>query len=214
MSLPLIIIGAGGHASVVLCAVQSLGAGTIEVTDRDHAKWGTSLLGVPVVGGDECILRRIPGTVLLVNGLGCADREGITRRTALYLDFLKRGYTFQTVIHPDAQISAHTRIQGGAQVMAGAVVQPRCDVGENSIINTSASIDHGCTIGAHSHIAPGAVLCGSVVIGEKVLVGAGVTIMPGVRVGARAVVGAGSLVLKDVLEGRTVMGVPARERAQ
>jgi len=42
------------------------------------------------------------------------------------------------------------------------------------------------------------------------LIGAGATIIQGIHVGASSVVGAGAVVTKDVREGVTVMGIPAR----
>ena len=47
-------------------------------------------------------------------------------------------------------------------------------------------------------------------IGADVWVGGGAIILPGVRIGARAVIGAGSVVTRDVPEGATVVGNPAR----
>ncbi|WP_262422983.1 acyltransferase [Brevundimonas denitrificans] len=42
------------------------------------------------------------------------------------------------------------------------------------------------------------------------LIGLGARVLPGVRIGAWAVVGAGAVVMKDVADGQTVAGVPAR----
>ena len=49
-----------------------------------------------------------------------------------------------------------------------------------------------------------------VTIGEDVWIGGGAIILPGVTIGDRAIVGAGSVVTKDVPEGATVRGNPAR----
>lgn len=49
-------------------------------------------------------------------------------------------------------------------------------------------------------------------IGADVWVGAGALIMPGVTLGDRVIVGAGSVVTRDVADGQTVMGSPARPR--
>ena len=51
---------------------------------------------------------------------------------------------------------------------------------------------------------------GEVVIGERVMIGAGAIILPGVEIGADASVGANAVVTRDVPEGATVTGVPAR----
>jgi len=59
------------------------------------------------------------------------------------------------VIHPRAVISPAPPAEG-AQVLAGAVINPGVTIGENCLINTGAVIDHDCAIGrtATSHRAP------------------------------------------------------------
>jgi maltose O-acetyltransferase len=49
-------------------------------------------------------------------------------------------------------------------------------------------------------------------IGSDVWIGGGAIILPGVTIGNGAVIGAGSVVTRDVAEGATVMGNPARPR--
>jgi maltose O-acetyltransferase len=51
-------------------------------------------------------------------------------------------------------------------------------------------------------------------IGSDVWVGGGALILAGVRIGSRAVIGAGSVVTRDVAEGVTVAGNPARRIAR
>ena len=79
-------------------------------------------------------------------------------------------------------------------------------------VNRMASVGHHNHWGSFSRINPGAHTAGSVVLGERVTVGMGALVREGVRVGDGAIIGAGSLVLKDVAEGHTVMGVPAKPR--
>lgn len=47
-------------------------------------------------------------------------------------------------------------------------------------------------------------------VGRNATIGAGAIILPGVTIGANAVIGAGSVVTKDVPEGVTVVGNPAK----
>jgi maltose O-acetyltransferase len=49
-------------------------------------------------------------------------------------------------------------------------------------------------------------------IGCDVWIGGGAIILPGITVGDGAVIGAGSVVTRDIAEGATVMGNPARPR--
>ena len=79
------------------------------------------------------------------------------------------------------------------QIMAGAIIQPGCTIGNNVLINTRVSVDHDCIIGDHVHIAPGAILCGGVTVGEGAFIGAGAIIPEGRNVPAGAFVKAGSV---------------------
>lgn len=208
MSLPLIVLGAGGHAKVLLDALLASSARIIGIVDPEPALAGATLLGVPVLGGDEIVAGHAPGAIRLVNGLGSVGYPA--RRQALFDRFKEQGYAFASVIHPGAIVAADTILGEGVQVMAGAVIQPGCRLGRNVIVNTRAAVDHDCGIGDHVHIAPGVTLSGGVRIGASSHVGTGATVIQGICIGERSLVGAGALLVKDVPAGVTVVGVPAK----
>ncbi|MDA8094284.1 MAG: acetyltransferase [Betaproteobacteria bacterium] len=208
MDNPLIIIGAGGHAKVLIDTLLLLPVKILGATDAASGKHGGNVLGVPILGNDQEILRHSPDTVSLVNGIGSV-RAPILRGD-IYARFKGMGYHFAGVVHPSAFISRTAELSAGVQVMAGAIVQTGCLVGSNTIINTGALVDHDCQIGEHVHIAPGTTLSGEVTIGEGSHIGTGATIIQGIRIGAGCLVAAGAVVIEDVPDGRTVAGVPAR----
>lgn len=209
MSLPeIFVIGGGGHAKVLVGALKRAGRTPAGITDADQAHHGGRLLGVPVVGGDAAVERLSPDAVLLVNGLGSTGRP--VARAALFNRFHARGFRFFTVIDTTALVSEEVALGDGAQVLAGAILQPGVRLGPNSVANTGARIEHDAVAGAHVHVAPGAVVLGGVVIEDMVHVGAGAVLRQGVRVGTGAVIGAGAVVVADVPPGAVVAGVPAR----
>ena len=207
--LPIIVLGAGGHATVVIDALKAAGARVQGITDLDSGTHGKRILGVPVLGTDDVILENPADGIVLVNGVGSTETSDA--RTKIYERFCGAGYAFRTVIHPSAIIAESAEISDGAQVMAGAVLQPACRIGANTIVNTRASVDHDCVIGAHVHVAPGAVLGGGVEVGDGVHIGAGATVIQRVKIGAGALVAAGAAVVSDVSPGARVAGVPARD---
>jgi UDP-perosamine 4-acetyltransferase len=205
---PIIILGAGGHAKVLIDALQCQSTNIIGITDPDPELHGKDVMGIPIIGDDNLILEYGVNDIMLVNGLGKVNRSN--KRMQIYDTFKERGYIFTRVIHPSAEISPRANLAEGVHVMAGAIIQTLATIGVNTIINTRASIEHECIIGDHVHIAPGATISGGVKIGDSVLIGAGATIIQGIHVGVGSIVGAGAVVIKDVREGVTVMGIPAR----
>ena len=192
---PVIVLGAGGHASVVIDSLRRLGQEILGVTEISHSN-GTRFSGLDVLGGDETIFSHSADEVVLVNGIGMVS--GSNNRRVCAEKMRRAGYRFSTVIDPTAIISEEVELAEGVQVMAGAVLQPEVSLGTDTIINTGALIDHHCVIQDNCHICPGVTLAGGVAVEQGVLVGAGTTVVPGVVVGKEAIIGAGSVITKDV----------------
>ena len=117
---------------------------------------------------------------------------------------------FPTVIHPSAIVSPSAKIGEGTVVMPGAIVNADAIIGKHCIVNTGASIDHECVIGDYCHIAPHATLCGQVKVGDGTIVGVCACAIPCVTIGEWATIGAGAAVVRDVDNGVTAVGVPAK----
>jgi sugar O-acyltransferase (sialic acid O-acetyltransferase NeuD family) len=205
----IIVLGGGGHAKVLIEAVQLSGRNVIGYTDPVER---STLLGIPCLGEDLEVLRYRPTDVDLVNGIGSIWNN--TKRRQIFEAFKTRGYSFATVVHPQAIVSPNAILEEGVQVMAGAVVQAGCVIGSNTIINTRASVDHDSKIGAHVHVAPGVVLSGGVTIYDEAHLGTGAVVIQGVTIGRASVVGAGAVVIRDVSDGAKVVGVPAKVLSQ
>lgn len=197
----LAIIGAGGHAKVVISTLLAMGERPRAVFDADPSKWGTDLLGIPVLGDIQTY-----GEHGLRHGiLAIGDNQG-RRRLAAELDL-----EWVHAIHPRAWIDPSATIGPGSVVFAGAVLQPGARLGAHVIVNTGATVDHDCTLGDFVHLAPGGHLAGAVSLEEGCMMGVGSSAIPGLRVGAWARVGAGAVLIRDVDAEHTVVGVPARE---
>jgi acetyltransferase EpsM len=198
----LTVLGAGGHAKVVIATALAAGWEIAAVLDDDAGRWGGRLLGYVIEGPCERALSAPESTCTIAIGA-----NAVRRRIAA-----AARCRFATLVHPTAYIHDSVLLGAGTVVMAGAIVQPDSRLGSQVIVNTSASIDHDCVLGEAVHIAPGARLAGGVRVGDEALVGVGAVVIPSIHVGARTTVGAGAVVVRDLPGDVVAVGVPARSR--
>ena len=199
------IIGAGGHAKVVISCIRECGMDPVRIYDDDESLWGSAVSGVPVVGGVEDFQSEFRNGQRAVVAIG----DNHTRRR-LTDQLFKMSVDWATIVHPYSFVEKSAVIGAGSVVCAGAVVQAGAVVGEHVIVNTSATIDHDCQVKSYCHLAPHATLAGDCIVKEEALIGAGSTVLPMRIVGRKAVVGAGATVTRDVTDVTTVVGCPAK----
>jgi len=106
------------------------------------------------------------------------------------------------VIEDNVELHAMVHIARGA---LGDTV-----IGKGSKIDAQCHIAHNVVIGKRCVITAHAELSGSVQVGDGVWIAPNACVREKVRIGSGAVIGMGSVVTKDVPEGLTVMGAPAR----
>jgi hypothetical protein len=127
-----VVIGGGGHARVLLDALSSMGVRVAGVVAPSIAPG----LRAPLLGDDSWLLEQDAGKVLLVNALGSTSNTAA--RAAVFDRFRSAGFRFATVVHRAAIVAADATLGEGAQVMAGAIVQPGVVLAENVLVNTGA----------------------------------------------------------------------------
>ena len=199
----MILLGGGGHASVVLEILRLNKTEIIGVSDpavRDEVVFEN----IPVLDDDEVIEKYQNSKVCLVNGIGPSTKS--TLRQTINAKFIDLGYKFLSVVHPSASISKSAILEEGCQIMAGVIIQSRSIIGQNSVINTGSGIDHDSSIGEYTHIAPGAVICGSVATGYGVFIGAGATIIENLSLGDKSLVAAGTTLRRNLSKGERYLG--------
>lgn len=202
--------GATGHAKVLRELTERLGYELVAVFDnnpRVHAPFA----GVPIYYGEagfhEWKLKKEDiGAVGLVaiGGARGRDRAEIQR----FLE--ENGVQPVAAVHPTAFLASNAQLSKGCQILGHAAVCAEVEIGEASIVNTSASVDHECVLGRGVHIAPGATLAGCVHVGDYSLVGVGAVVLPRVSIGSNVIVGAGAVVTKDIPDAKVAFGNPAR----
>ncbi len=196
MSKPVLVLGAGGHAAVLVDILRQLNHSIVGLVARDKPADKPVFAGIPYYASDEDVLVFDKDKVLLVNGIGSLPGSNI--RTKVHQQFKQAGYQFVTVVSPRAIVSDYSSLAEGVQVMAGAIINANTVIGVGTIINSGAIIEHDCHIGSHNHIAPGAVLSGGVTSGENVHIGTGANVIHSVTIGRNVMISAGSTVLVNL----------------
>ena len=204
---PLLVIGGGGHAAVVIDVARSSGFDPIAVLDGGKSE--STCNGVEVVGDDSRAADYLrSGVSDAIVALG--DNK---LRWTIGTRLRKLGFDFPQLVHPSAIISPSARIGAGTVVMPLVVINAGTTIGAFAIINSAAIIEHDCMIGDGAHIAPGTVLGGCVTVGELGFVGIGSAARPRSVIGDRTIIGAGSTVIGNVQSDTVALGTPARSRS-
>lgn len=196
------LIGAGGHAKVVLSTLKALGFDVAGLFDDDISKKGSLVFDIPVIGpitGSE--IGKKDGKFVIAIG----DNRV---RKKVYENY--RDKEFTNIVHPNSFIDPTVKIGNGTVVFAGAIVQCNSSIGNQVILNTGCTIDHDCWIDDYCHIAPGVNVAGGVQIGEGVFIGIGSSVIPNVKIGEWSQIGAGSVVVNDIPPNVLAYGNPAR----
>lgn len=127
-------------------------------------------------------------------------------------------------IGDNTRIGTFVEIQRGVSIGANCKIQSHAFICDGVTIEDNVFVGHGVMfvndkypratnqVGQLQTEADWVRL--EIVVGQGASIGSGAIVLGGVRIGAGALVGAGSVVTRDVPDGDTVKGVPARARSE
>ena len=192
----IVLVGGGGHCKSVIDAVESAGYTILGILDMPEYV-GSSVLGYPVVGTDEDLVRYVDKALFLVTVGHIKER------------ILSVGGCLATVVASTARVSRYASIGEGSVVLHHAMVNADAHIGKGCIINTFANIEHDAVIGDFCHISTGAMVNGNCAVGRGVFLGSQSVMVNGVGIMDSCVIAAGSVVRKNIVKKGIYSGNPA-----
>lgn len=209
----IVIVGAGGFAREILTLIRDVNEATPETWDfvgflaADPPDPGMlQRIDAAYLGSDtdERVLANLQDCCVVVAiGAGSTRRHVVARMISYDLPLA-------TLVHPTAVIGEDVELGPGSVVCAGSILTTNIRLGVGVAIDRSVNVGHDCVVGDFVTLAPGSVLSGNVTLAEEVYVGSNSCTIQGVSIARAATVGAGAVVTRDIGEGLTVIGAPAR----
>ena len=199
-----IILVGGFHEMIELC--EDAGCNIIGIIDNNLSD---EYYGYPIIGKDSdapTLFYDYQHSAVVIT----PDEPHLRKKL---VDFYRSiGFSFLSIIHPEANVSRYANIGEGTIVQRGVNISANTTIGDFCKLNTKCNVMHDIFVADFATIAPNAVLLGYVSIGKFSYIGANSTILPRCSVGKNTIVGAGAVVTKNVQPNVVVFGVPAREK--
>lgn len=205
MNRKVVIIGAGGHAKVIADIVEKSKDILVGFLDDNIEKGKNVICNYKVIGKiEECLeIKKQNNNIEFIIGIGSNEiRKEIVNKYRL---------KYYTALHPSAQIGLDVKIEKGTVVMANACINSGVKIGQHSIINTGAIIEHDNIIENYVHISPNVALGGTVKIGENTHVGISAVVKNNISICSDSTIGAGAVVVNNIEEGGIYIGIPAHK---
>lgn len=130
-----------------------------------------------------------------------ADGFGYERNEKNELEFFP--HIGGVIIEDDVEIGCNVCIDRG--VLGDTIIH------KGVKIDNLVHIAHNVEIGKHTAIIANAMIGGSVKIGSYSWIAPSASILNGVTIGNNVIIGMGAVVLKDISDGETWAGVPAKK---
>ncbi len=203
MNTKLHILGAGGHAKVVIDVAMQLGYNELYLYDDAIDLIGKEVCGITVVGNSQRFFELNNNENVFIAVGSNTIRQRLAER--IFIEQLN----IVTLAAPSASVSNSCVLGKGVLIAPNATVNADAHIEDGVIVNSASVVEHDVSVGSFSHIAPNSVLLGGANVGCNCLVGASSVVLPLVSLGDGVVLGANATATKNLATG-VYIGSPAR----
>lgn len=123
---------------------------------------------------------------------------------------LKKGGEFISLIHKTAYVGQNTRIGMGCIVCNDVSISCDVEVGDFVTFQRLVDVGHDCRILSYAHLGTKTFMGGYAQLGEESTIQTHGIVLPHVRVGNHCLIGAGAVAIRNIKDGQTVYGNPAK----
>ena len=202
----LVVMGSGGIDIVQLIEAINADKKTynfLGFLEKDEAKFGTDVLGYPILGNDDLLYTKFNKCAVVNNIMHTpALHKKITER--LHNDY--KIFDTPSLVHPNVDLN-RVELGVGNIIFSNCKLCSAVKIGDFNIFYTVV-VNHETVIGNYNLIAT--VTIGSrCKIGDFNLIGNGSTIANTAKIGNGNNIAVGSVVMKNVGDNQSVMGYPA-----
>jgi acetyltransferase EpsM len=207
MNKPVVIVGAGRQGRNIVEILEGAEApGPVAGFLDDTKAVGEKIFSHPVLNGFAAI--RDPRFVL-DHAWIVAIGDNLIRRD-LYRTLVDSDATIVSAIHPTACISRGAILGRGLFIGPLSSIGADSKIGDWSVLEAHVRVGVDVRIGEAAFLGPGAITTGGSSVGAHSFLGAGTIINNNTSVGADCTVGANSVVTRDLPDGTSAYGSPAR----
>ncbi|WP_406683897.1 NeuD/PglB/VioB family sugar acetyltransferase [Seonamhaeicola sp. MEBiC1930] len=205
----IIIIGASGHAKVIIDIIERRGEYNIIGLIDSFKAIGSKVFNYRIIGHEKDIpsLKNSYNFESAIIAIG----DNWTRKIIFQkIIKIQPDLSYISAIHPDAIIGKNVKIGKGTVIMAGVIINSDAKIGEFCIINTKASLGHDSHLKNYSSLAPNSTIGGNVKIGSCTAICLSASVIQDISIGKHCIIGAGSLIIRDVQDNFKVFGIPGK----
>jgi sugar O-acyltransferase (sialic acid O-acetyltransferase NeuD family) len=206
----IVIIGAGGFGREVAQLIEELNAdkktwNLLGFIDETVEKHGTVINNNIVLGNFDWFEKNPESKLWTVCAIGNPkDKYKVINRAAAY------DINFATLVHPNAKVNKFTELGSGTIICCNSFISVNTKIGNHVSINPGCGIGHDTIIEDYSSLYWNVTLSGNVSISEGCEIGSKAAVIPKMTVGKWSIIGAGAIVVKDIPDGCTAVGIPAK----